>query len=56
MQVVSGTGLWHTPHLAPVPIGYVLARDPDGGQRDAAYLGSDEGLAAERVLGSVVQC
>jgi hypothetical protein len=54
MRVVTGAGLWHTPHLAPVPIGYLLARDPEGQQRDAAYLGTDERLAADRVLGYVV--
>lgn len=55
MQVVTGTGLWHTPHLAPVPIRWVLARDPEGAHRDAAYLCTDERLAPDRVLGYVVQ-
>lgn len=54
MRVVTGVGLWHTPHLAPVPIGYVLARDPEGQQRDAAYFSTDERLAPERLLGYVV--
>jgi hypothetical protein len=55
MAVVTGTGLWHTPHLAPVPIRWVLARDPDGQQRDAAYLCTDEDFTPERILGLVVQ-
>ena len=55
MRVVSGTGLWHTPHLGPVPIRHVLARDPEGQQRDAAYLCTDERFTPERVLGLVVQ-
>ena len=46
MRVVSGTGLWHTPHLDPVPIRHVLARDPEGQQRDAAYLCTDERFTA----------
>jgi DDE superfamily endonuclease len=55
MQVVTGTGLWHTPHLDPVPIRHVLARDPEGQQRDAAYLCTDERFTPERVLGLAVQ-
>ena len=55
MRVVTGTGLWHTPHLDPVPIRYVLARDPEGGHRDAAYLCTDERFEPERVLGLVVR-
>jgi hypothetical protein len=54
MRVVAGAGLWHTPHLAPVPIRWVLARDPEGQQRDAAYFSTDERLSPERVLGYVV--
>ena len=55
MRVVAGTGLWHTPNLDPVPIFHVLARDPEGGHRDAAYLCTDEGFTPERVLGLVVR-
>jgi hypothetical protein len=55
MRVVSGTVLWHTVHLAPVPIRWVLARDPAGAHRDAAYLCTDEHLAPGAILGYVVQ-
>jgi hypothetical protein len=55
MQVVVGAGLWHTPHLDPVAIRYVLARDPEGAHRDAAYLCTDERLGPERILGYAVQ-
>jgi hypothetical protein len=55
MQVVTGTALWHTPHLAPVPIRHVLARDPQGEHRDAAYLCTDERLEPGQILGYVVQ-
>ena len=36
-------------------IRYVLARDPEGEQADAAYFCTDEGVAPEEVLKSVVQ-
>ena len=55
MRVVTGTGLWHVPHLDPVPIRHVLARDPESGHRDAAYLCTNERLGAERILGLVVR-
>ncbi|HYN63775.1 MAG TPA: transposase [Candidatus Limnocylindrales bacterium] len=55
LRVVTGTGLWHAPHLDPVPIRHVLTRDPEGQHRDAAYLCTDERLTPERVLGLVVQ-
>ena len=54
MRVVGGTALWHTPHLDPVPIRHVMARDPEGQQRDAAYLCTDEDLTPQRILGLVV--
>ena len=55
MRVVTGTALWHTVHLAPVPIRWVLAHDPAGQQRDAAYLCTDERLTAGPIPGYVVQ-
>jgi hypothetical protein len=55
MRVVTGTGLWYAPDLDPVPIRHVLARDPDGGHRDAASLCTDEGFTADRALGLAVQ-
>ena len=55
MRVFSRTGLWHRRGCDPVAIRYVLARDPEGEQRDAAYLCTDERLGSEEILGYVVQ-
>jgi hypothetical protein len=55
MQVLSRTGLWHRRGQDPVAIRYVLARDPEGEQADAAYFCTDEGVAPEEVLKYVVQ-
>ena len=55
MQVFSRTGLWHRRGQDPVAIRYVLARDPEDGQPDAAYLCTDEGVAPEAILKYVVQ-
>ena len=55
MRVVTGTALWHTVHLDPVPIRWVLARDPEGEHRDAAYLCTDQRLSPGPILGYVVR-
>jgi DDE superfamily endonuclease len=55
MRVFSRTGLWHRRGQDPVAIRYVLARDPEGGQSDAAYFCTDEDFGAETILKYVVQ-
>src|SRR5512147_298534 len=54
MQVFSRTGLWPGRGQDPVAIRYVLARDPEEEQPEAAYLCTDEGVAPEAILKSVV--
>lgn len=55
MRVLTGLGLWDAPRIEPVPIRYVVARDPEGAHRDAAYLCTDVELPPARVLEYVVQ-
>jgi hypothetical protein len=55
VQLFSRTGLWHRRGCDPVAIRYVLARDPEGEQPDAAYLCTDEGVAPEAIIKYVVQ-
>jgi hypothetical protein len=55
MQVFSRTGLWHRRGCDPVAIRYVLARDPEGEQPDAAYFCTDERFGSEEILRYVVQ-
>jgi DDE superfamily endonuclease len=55
MQVFSRTGLWHRRGSDPVAIRYVLARDPEGEQSDAAYFCTDERITPQEVLKYVVQ-
>jgi hypothetical protein len=55
MRVIVGAGLWHAPRVEPVAIGLVVARDPEGRHRDAAYFSTDEAMPPGRVLGYVVQ-
>lgn len=37
LQLFSRTALWYTPGEAPVPIRYVITRDPDGKLRDEVF-------------------
>jgi hypothetical protein len=55
MLVFSRTGLWHRRGQDPVAIRYVLARDPEGQQSDAAYFCTDERALPEEILKYVVQ-
>ena len=55
MQVFSRTGLWHRRGRDPVAIRYVLARDPESKQPDAAYLCTDEDVLPGEILKYVVQ-
>src|SRR5512135_1337908 len=50
IQVLSRTGLWHRRGCDPVAIRYVLARDPEGKQPDAAYFCTDGRFGPEEIL------
>jgi hypothetical protein len=55
MRVFSRTGLWHRRGQDPIAIRYVLSRDPEGKQPDAAYFCTDERFGPEEILRYVVQ-
>jgi hypothetical protein len=54
MRLFSGTGLWYTAGQDPVPIRYVLARDPTGELTDAGYFCTDETMLPEEILKYIV--
>jgi hypothetical protein len=54
MRLFSGTGLWYTAGQDPVPIRYVLARDPAGELTDAGYFCTDATLLPEEILKYIV--
>lgn len=47
---VTGTSLWHTPGLDPVPLRWVLVRCPEDSFRPQAYFCSDPTVTAEQTL------
>jgi hypothetical protein len=54
MRLFSRTGLWYTAGQDPVPIRYVLARDPAGELADASYFCTDETMLPEEILRYIV--
>lgn len=55
MQVFSRTGLWHRRGQGPAAIRYVLTRDPEGEQPDAADFCTAARFGPGEILGYVVQ-
>ena len=54
LRVLTGLGLWDASRVDPVPLNYLVTRDPEGTQRDAAYFCTDGKLPPTEVLGYVV--
>ena len=54
MQLLSGTALWYTPSYRPLPIRWVLVRDPEGALRDQAFLCTDVNATMEQIMTWVI--
>lgn len=50
VELTSGTAVWYTPSREPLPIRWVLVRDPTGKQRPAAFLATDPTLCAPQIV------
>ena len=50
VEFVTGTSLWHTPGLDPVPLRWVLVRCPEDSFQPQAYFCSDPTVTAEQIL------
>ena len=50
LWLLTGVSLWYRSGLAPVPIRWVLAVDPEGQARTEAFFSTDVNLAAETVV------
>jgi hypothetical protein len=55
VEVLSATAIWYHSGLPPVPLRWVLIRDPAGTFPTQALLCTDPGVAAERILAWFVQ-
>lgn len=54
MKVVTGTAIWFKGGKKPVEVRWVLAKDPEGKMRDAAYFCTETKATAAQILGWVV--
>ena len=50
LQTATGTAVWYHSGMAPVPIRWVLVRDPLGEHEPQAFLSTDLDLTAETIL------
>lgn len=54
LDIASGTALWYTPGQDPLPLGWVLVRDPLGKLLPAAFFATDLKATPEQILAWVV--
>ena len=50
IEIATGTPLWHTPGLDPLPIRWVLVRDPLGEFKSTAFFSTNQTLAPLQIL------
>jgi hypothetical protein len=50
VDIATGTALWYTPGQQPLPLRWVLVRDPVGKQKPAAFMSTDMNLSAEQII------
>lgn len=50
LEIASGINLWHTSGFDPLPIRWVLVRDPDGKLKPTAFLCTDLQATSEQIL------
>jgi hypothetical protein len=51
LLVATGTALWYHPGIPPVPIRWVLVRDPTGQHEPSAFLSTDLDVSPATILG-----
>ncbi len=56
LRVLTGMDLWTAPRLKPLPLNYLVTRDPSGTHRDGTCFCTDGELPPTEVLAHVVRC
>lgn len=51
MELTTGTALWYHPGQAPLPIRWVLLRDPAGKEKPTALFSTDQAATPEQIVG-----
>jgi DDE superfamily endonuclease len=55
LEVTTGTALWYTTGTDPLPIGWVLTRDPEGKRQPKAYFSTDQAQSAKEIVEDFVK-
>jgi len=55
LQVATGTALWYSTGTAPLPICWVLTRDPEGKREPKAYFSTDQAQSATEIVQDFVK-
>jgi hypothetical protein len=55
LEVTSGTALWYSSGTAPLPIRWVLTRDPEGKGEAKAYFSTDQAQCAAEIVEDFVK-
>jgi hypothetical protein len=50
LEICTGTALWYRAGFAPLPIRWVLTRDPQGKRPSKALFSTNQGLTAEQIV------
>jgi hypothetical protein len=54
LEFITGTSLWHRQGYDPVPVRWVLVRDPEGKSKPEAYFCSDQTVTAMQIMAWVI--
>src|SRR6266568_6591783 len=55
LEVTTGTALWYSTGTEPLPIRWVLTRDPEGKREPKAYFSTDQGQSAGEMVEDFVK-
>jgi hypothetical protein len=55
LEVTTGTALWYTTGTDPLPIRWVLTRDPEGKRQPKAYFCTDQAQSAKEIVEDFVK-
>jgi len=50
VEIATGTALWYTPGRKPLPIRWVIVRDPLGKEKPALFMATDQTLSPEQIV------
>lgn len=50
IEMATGTALWYTPSRAPLPIRWVIVRDPLGEEGPAAFMATDQAVSGIQIV------